>query len=237
MHVESWERQPSRFDGATLVVGRVSAAAEEVVDMGELEVADEVLIAREVSARAEDPDHDIVNLVKAGSLDAALRTLMRRHGTAVFRYCREALRDAALAEDVHQHVFIQAYRDLARFGGRSTMRTWLFAIARHRVLDAAKARRRALAHLEEDDTADPPDLTPAADEAIDDARLCEALVACVGKLGEHMRTAVLLRFQQGFTFEQMAEVCGEKPGTLQARVVRALPRLRECIEARTGGRL
>lgn len=237
MHVQSLETQPSEFGRATLVMGMVSAAAEEVVDMGELEVADEVLIGHEVSARAEDPDRDIVNLVSAGNLDAALRTLMRRHGTAVFRYCREELRDATLADDVHQHVFIQAHRDLLRFAGRSTVRTWLFAIARHRVLDAAKARRRAQAHIEDDDTADPTDLTPAAGEQIDDVRLREALVACVDKLGDHMRTAVLLRYQQGFTFEEMAEVCGEKPGTLQARVVRALPRLRACIEARTKGRL
>jgi RNA polymerase sigma-70 factor (ECF subfamily) len=220
-----------------MMLGMVSAGAEEVVDMGELEVADEVLIAREVSARTEDSDRDIIDLVNAGDPEAALRMLMRRHGTAVFRYCCEALRDGALAEDVHQHVFIQAFRDLGRFAGRSTVRTWLFAIARHRVLDAAKARRRAQAHLEDDATADAPDLTPAAGDQLDDLRLGEELVACVDKLGEHMRTAVLLRYQQGFTFEEMAEICGEKPGTLQARVGRALPRLRACIEARTGGRL
>jgi RNA polymerase sigma-70 factor (ECF subfamily) len=229
--------QPSELGRAMLVLGMVSARAEEVVDMGELEVADEVLIAHEVSARAEDPDRDIVNLVNAGNLEAALRTLMRRHGIAVFRYCRAALGDAALAEDVHQHAFIQAHRDLSRFAGRSTVRTWLFAIARHRVLDAAKARRRAQAHLEKGSTAEPPDLTPMAGDQIDDLRLREALVACVGQLGEHMRTPVLLRYQQGFTFEEMAEICGEKPGTLQARVGRALPRLRACIEARTGCRL
>ena len=222
-----------------LVMGMFSAAADEV-DMGQLEVADEALFAQAVRARAEDPDRDIVDLALDGDLNAALRALMRRHGAAVFRYCREALRDTALAEDVHQHVFIQAHRDLPRFGGRATIRTWLFAIARHRVLDAAKSRRRALAHLENKDTLetiDPPDLTLTAGEQIDDIRLHEALIMCIDRLGEHMRTAVLLRYQQGFTFEEMAQVCGEKPGTLQARVVRALPLLRACIEVRTRGRL
>jgi RNA polymerase sigma-70 factor (ECF subfamily) len=234
MHVVSWEMRPPELGGSTPVMSMIAAAE---VDMGQLEVADEVLIAQEVCARAEDPDRDIVNLALNGDLNAALRTLMRRHGSAVFRYCREALHDRALAEDVHQQVFIQAHRDLPRFGGRATLRTWLFAIARHRVLDAAKSRRRALARIEDKDTSDPPDLTLTAGEQIDDVRLHEALIACIAKLGEHMRTAVLLRYQQGFSFEEMAEVCGEKPGTLQARVVRALPRLRACIEASTRGRL
>jgi len=219
-----------------LVMGMFSAAADEV-DMGQLEVADEALFAQAVRARAEDPDRDIVDLALDGDLNAALRALMRRHGAAVFRYCREALRDTALAEDVHQHVFIQAHRDLPRFGGRATIRTWLFAIARHRVLDAAKSRRRAESHLHDDDATGVADPRPSPGESIDDARLREALIACLDTLREQVRTALLLRFQQGFTFEDMAEVCREKPGTLQAKVTRALPVLRTCIESRTGGSL
>jgi RNA polymerase sigma-70 factor (ECF subfamily) len=160
---------------------------------------------------------------------------MDRHGTAVYRYCREALRDATLADDVQQQVFIEAFRDLPKFTQRSSVRTWLFAIARHRVLDAAKSRRRAQSHIEEDDATSVPDPRPSASERIDDGRLRDALVACLEKLRASVRTALLLRFQQGFTFEDMSEVCREKPGTLQAQVTRALPVLRECIEGRTGG--
>ncbi|HET7500685.1 MAG TPA: sigma-70 family RNA polymerase sigma factor [Kofleriaceae bacterium] len=204
--------------------------------MRQLELAEEAVTVRE-RAHPEDPDRDVVELVGAGRTDAALRLLMERHGTAVYRYCREELRDAALADDVHQQVFVQVHRDLPRFAGRATVRTWLFAIARNRVLDAAKARRRATAYIEHDDTADAPDLTPSPDEQIDDVRLVQMLVHCVARLPAAMRTAVLLRYQQGFTFAEMARICGEKPGTLQARVTRALPLLRKCIEATTAGSL
>jgi RNA polymerase sigma factor (sigma-70 family) len=182
-----------------------------------------------------DPDRDIVELINGGDLGPALTSLMRRHGTAVYRYCREELHDRTLADDVHQQIFIQAYRDLGKFAGRSTLRTWLFAIARHRVLDAAKSRRRAQAHIEEDDTADTPDPSPPPSERLDEARLEHALVTCLRRLGEHLRGVLVLRYQQGFTFEDLAVIYGKKPGTLQARVARALPTLRRCIEARTGG--
>jgi RNA polymerase sigma-70 factor, ECF subfamily len=197
--------------------------------------------------RADDADRDIVALIeRAGAGDrpergraggTALELLLQRHGTAVYRFCRQQLHDPVLAEDVHQQIFSEAYRDLTTFSGRSTLRTWLFAIARNRVLDAAKARRRARAYFEEDDTADAPDPTPQPGQRIDDARLLEALVECVGNLDTHTRTIVLLRYQQGFTFEEISDICKEKPGTLQARVTRALPRLRKCIEARTGGKV
>ena len=164
---------------------------------------------------------------------------MQRHGTAVYRYCREALRDAALADDVQQQVFIAAFRDLPRFHRRSTLRTWLFAIARNRVLDAAKSRRRAQSHIDGDgeDATSVPDPGPSPGESLDDARLRDALLACLDLLKPKVLSALLLRFQQGFTFEDMAAICREKPGTLQAQVTRALPALRTCIESRTGGAL
>jgi len=199
-------------------------------------IGDANLMVQEVAVRPDDSDRDIVGVVKTGDVTAALRILMQRHGTAVYRYCREGLHDWMLADDVHQQIFIQAHRDLTRFAGRSTLRTWLFAIARHRVLDAAKSRRRARTHLEDDETADTADPSAEPGEQLDDARLRQALVVCLAALGEHLRTAVLLRYQQGFTFEDMANICDEKPGTLQARVTRALPALRKCIAGRTGGK-
>jgi RNA polymerase sigma factor (sigma-70 family) len=188
-------------------------------------------------AVVREADHDIVELVAAGEYTAALREAMQRHGTAVYRYCREELHDAGLADDVHQQIFVQLHRDMAAFAGRAKFRTWLFAIARNRVRDAARSRRRAEAHFEHDETADTPDPTADPGDQIDDARLIQALIACVEQLGEASRAAVLLRYQQGFTFEEMATICGDKPGTLQARVTRALRALARCVEARTGDKL
>jgi RNA polymerase sigma-70 factor (ECF subfamily) len=187
-------------------------------------------------ARHGDPDEDALRLVRDGDLTAALKCLMQRHGGAVYRYCRVALNDATLAADVQQQVFIEAHRDLPRFAGRSTLRTWLLGIARHRVLDAVKLRRRVQAHLDEDArAADPPDPGPSPEQWLDDARLVAALLAAVAELDERVRTTLLLRYQQGMTFEEMAEITGENAGTLQARVARALRRLRERIEQRLPG--
>jgi RNA polymerase sigma-70 factor (ECF subfamily) len=180
--------------------------------------------------RGLDPDEDVLVLVTGGNHKLALQRLMQRHGAAVYRYCLIAVGDAALADDVHQQVFIEAFRDLPRFARRSTLRTWLLGIARHRVLDAAKRRRRARNHVETARAADLPDLAPSAGDGLDDAELRAALASCVAQLEEPARTAVLLRYQQTLTYEEMAVICGEKPGTLQARVSRALRRLRAMID-------
>lgn len=182
-----------------------------------------------------DRDDDLIALVRSGDVAGALNGLMRRHGRAVYSYCREALHDATLADDVHQQTFIEAYRDLPRFAGRSTLRVWLFGIARHRVLDAVKRRRRTQHKIRDAHTLEVPDHRPSPAESLDETRLQQVLIAVLGELEEPTRTAILLRYQQGFTFEEMAQICHEKAGTLNARVVRALRHLRVEIEGRMAG--
>lgn len=159
---------------------------------------------------------------------------MKRYGSAIYRYCCEALRDATLAKDVHQLTFIGAYKDLGRYEGRGALRVWLFKIAYHRVLDEAKSRKRRRLRFDSVELPELEDRSAPADERIDDARLTDALWSCIARLGEHIRSALLLRFQQGLTFEEMSAILDEKAGTLQARVSRAQKWLRQCIEQTAG---
>jgi RNA polymerase sigma-70 factor (ECF subfamily) len=184
-----------------------------------------------------DLDGELALFVANGDMTGALRLLMSDQGAAVYRFCRETLRDATLADDVQQQVFIEAFRDLPKFDRRAKVRTWLFGIARHRVLDAAKARKRARAHIEDGDATRVADPQPSLDESLDAQRLHRALTACIDELPERVRAAVLLHYQQGFSFEDMARMSDERAGTLQARVARAKLTLHTCIERQMGGAL
>jgi RNA polymerase sigma factor (sigma-70 family) len=174
-------------------------------------------------------DGDILVLAETGNATGAVRLLMRRYGTAVYRYCRSELRDAALTDDVHQHVFIQVFRDLSRFNRSSTLRVWLFAIARNRVLDALKQRRRQLRARIPESTTNQIESWLSAGESIDDERLRTLVRESLDHLSEKARTAVILHYGQGLTFEEMSRILGERPKTLHGRVARAISTLRESI--------
>jgi RNA polymerase sigma-70 factor (ECF subfamily) len=64
------------------------------------------------------------------------------------------------------------------------------------------------------------------------AEMAGALEHCLDELAPSTKSAVLLRFREGLGFEEMAVLSDEKAGTLQARVARALPVLRKCLERR-----
>lgn len=169
-----------------------------------------------------------------GERRARVAKLVEEHGVAVRGLCVRLLRDQSLADDVVQQVFINAYRDLDRFEGRSSPRTWLFGIASHRCLDAIKSRHRRMLRIESNEPAMLAFEAPASEpiERIDHARRIAALEACLELLPEEMRAAVLLRFQTEATYEELELRLGASANTLQVRVARALPRLRRCLNRR-----
>ncbi len=169
------------------------------------------------------------NALAKGQQHEALTCLMRAYGDEIFRFCVSQLASRSDAQDVLQTVFVQAYQGLEKFEGKSAFRTWLFAIARHRCLDHIKIARRRQARVEfVDEVPEPP---PDIDATPTDPQLTRALRRCLDALPESVRTVVLLRFQAGFSYAELAQQSKEKAGTLQARVVRALPTLRRCLEA------
>jgi RNA polymerase sigma-70 factor, ECF subfamily len=161
-----------------------------------------------------------------------LRRLMAEYGGAVYATCVRILRDRVLAEDVLQRVFLDAHRDLDRFQGRSTIRTWLIGIATHRCQDAMKARRRREKRFHTDEHAVINAADPSSDVEgpLDRARVGKALEDCLGELSGESRAAVLMRFHAGMSYEEMADAVGDNPGTLRKRVIRALPVVRRCLE-------
>src|SRR5947199_4163125 len=92
----------------------------------------------------------------------AMRTLFGRHRVALYRWLLRLVRDEALAEDLLSDVFLDVWRQAAAFEARSSVSTWLLAIARYKALSAR--RRRADVELDDKvaarvaDTADDPEV-------------------------------------------------------------------------------
>lgn len=189
--------------------------------------------SRLVEVKGDGTERRAFAALERGDHEATLRILMDAYGDAVYRFCRQLVRDAEMARDVHQTTFVAAYQSLARFRGRSKWKTWLFGIARHRALDAIKMeRRRRRRFVQVEELPEPAKEGGGGTEKRAESRsLQAALERCLTKLAPHIRAAVLLRFQDEMSYRDMAEVCGERPATLQARVSRAMPVLKRCLRA------
>src|SRR6476620_2041507 len=114
---------------------------------------------------ASDDEMTIGRIANGDQL--AMRTLFGRHRVALYRWLLRLVRDEALAEDLLSEVFLDVWRQAAAFEARSSVSTWLLAIARYKALSAR--RRRTDAELDDQvaaTVADPADNPPgrAAEE-------------------------------------------------------------------------
>jgi RNA polymerase sigma-70 factor (ECF subfamily) len=190
------------------------------------------MAATRTAVDLRDVDDRIREALHRGDRRAAFVAMMSGYGEAIYRHCARLLRDPTLASDVQQAAFEQAYRDLPTLQDTQRIRGWLFRIATHRALDAAKRRRRFYRRFVAEEHGPAPEAAITAPTSLENAEAARALEDCLSQLEDRLRATVLLRFKEEMSYEEMAEVLDEQATTLRKRVARALPVLKRCLEGK-----
>lgn len=158
-----------------------------------------------------------------------LRRAYEAHGTVIFSFCRRSL-GHDLASDVTQEVFVTAWRNRARYDhAKGTLRSWLFGIARFKVLGALRGRPplHAVHNPEEErERIDPSEVDRLADRLV--------LEDAMAGLTDRAREILRLAYVEDLTHVQIAERTRLPLGTVKSDIRRALGRLRRELEASDG---
>ncbi|MCP3957224.1 MAG: sigma-70 family RNA polymerase sigma factor [bacterium] len=177
--------------------------------------------------RTTASDAELVEQVLAGSSEA-FRQLVERFQRPVLSVIARMVGDPALAEDLAQEAFIKAYRALGSFDPRRKLASWLFKIAHNTTIDHLRRGRPETVPLEPagpDDEESWEVLAASEDEGpqrrAEQAQLVRGLDAALGRLAPRYREILLLRFQQGLAYHEIAEVTGLAMGTVKVHLHRA----------------
>ena len=165
----------------------------------------------------------------AGGDQLAMQTLFVRHRVALYRWLLRLVGDEALAEDLLSNVFIDVWRHAAKFEVRSSVSTWLLAIARYKALSAR--RRRIDAELDEKvpviiaDPADNPELV------LQKKNQTELVRHSLARLSPEHGEVIDLVYYHGKSVREVAEIVGVAAATVKTRMFYARKKLAELFEA------
>jgi RNA polymerase sigma-70 factor, ECF subfamily len=161
----------------------------------------------------------------------AMRTLFGRHRVPLYRWLLRLVGDEASAEDLLSDVFLDVWRQAAAFEARSSVSTWLLAIARYKALSAC--RRRTDAELDETvasaDTADDPEVVL---QKKTQAELLRRSLACLSP--EHGEVIDLVYFH-GKSVKEVAEIVRVTEATVTTRMFYARKKLADLVAAASDG--
>ena len=155
----------------------------------------------------------------AGGDPLAAAALVRATQPDVWRLCA-ALGDRGSADDLTQETYLRAFGSLHRFEHRSSVHTWLLAIARRVCADAVRSRRRRLIGLVRDD-ADLETFVHRNRAPADAVAEGAAVADLLARLDPDRREAFVLTQLVGLPYAEAAEVAGCPVGTIRSRVARA----------------
>lgn len=177
--------------------------------------------------RVEASDEDLLARVRGGERNA-FDELVRRHERSIYLLALRYLGVPEDARDVTQRAFVQAYRQLERFRGQASFRTWIYRIASNLALDTLRARgreARLAAELLEPAPVDGDKLPMSLDVREERVRLRRA----VAELPPKQRLVVELRIFDELPFREVAEIVGSSEDSAKVNFHHALKRLRALL--------
>ena len=183
-------------------------------------------------------DADLIARVRNGEHDA-FYDLVRPHERGLYLAALSIVNNAADAEEVVQEAILKAFKAIGQFRGEAKFSTWIIQIAINEArMKLRKDRRHLYESLDEsrkgEDEGDyiPRDFADWREipsEALESARLRQALRKALDSLSPKYRQVLILRDVQHLNIAETAELLGVNEGTVKTRLLRARLMMRDAL--------
>jgi RNA polymerase sigma-70 factor (ECF subfamily) len=173
-------------------------------------------------------DAELVRRVAAGD-ETALRALIAVYQTRVYRFAMRLVRNAAVAEEVTNEVFLEVWRNAGRFEGASAPGTWVLSIAHHRAVSRLRKRREE--SWDEDAAGALADARDDPEVAAQKADKGAILRLCLDKLSAEHKAVIDLVYYHELSVSEVSEVLQIPENTVKTRMFYARKRLSELLKA------
>jgi len=172
---------------------------------------------------------------RAKSDPAAFGELYDRYAAQIYRFVRARIRDESAAEDITAEVFLSALRHIKSYRDQGRpLSCWLYRIAVNAVASHYRGQRPALSLDDQLGLVSP--LLDPLDEVVDRERL-RTIWQAVDALPAQQRAAMILKFSEDMTMDEIGGVLGKSPAAAKLLVYRAMQRLRRELASATVERL
>jgi RNA polymerase sigma-70 factor, ECF subfamily len=162
--------------------------------------------------------------------DGAYDELVRVYHTSIFHVAYRMLGDSSDAADAVQEIFLKVFRNVQRFRGDSSLKTWIYRIAFSEILNRLRWWKRrfrsSTVSLDDQPEGKGPYIhlassSPSPLQVLEAKERENAIQQALTKLSGEHRSIVILRDIEGFSYSEIADILGISSGTVKSRLARA----------------
>ena len=147
------------------------------------------------------------------------------HVDALFRYASFNVRDRETARDIVSETFTKTWSYVAKGGQIENMKAFLYRTLKNLIIDHYRSKKSvSLDALAEDERFDPVAEVEVSIEEHAESRLAFGLL---DKIPKEYKDVVVMRFVQGLSFREIADITEEEENTVAVRFHRALKKVKE----------
>lgn len=166
---------------------------------------------------SRNADLSLVQKIAEGD-HAAMKTVYELHSGPLFHFVKNWLADPHEASDIVHETMLEVWRRADRFQGRSSLKSWIFSIARNKSIDK---NRKSSRMSYTDEVPDMVDEEASPMEALEVSQDAAALKACIANLSETHRRMIHLAFYEDMSYKEISEIEGCPLGTVKTRILHA----------------
>ena len=162
----------------------------------------------------------------------AFETLVKANQAMAYQLAYRMTGNPEDAADLTQEAFLNAWRGLSAFDGRSSFSTWLYRLTANAAIDCLRREKKRRGELSIEGGELPlslPDAGPSPQEAAEGGELRAAVNAALARLTDQHRTVLILRELQELSYEEIAGALSLDLGTVKSRISRARKALRKIL--------
>lgn len=182
-------------------------------------------------------ESELVRAARSGD-QSAFEALVKANQAMAYQLAYRMTGNPEDAADLTQEAFLNAWRGLAAFDGRSSFSTWLYRLTSNACIDFLRREKRRVSlsmtlEDEEDEEgrqADLPDQRFSPERELEKKEATEALRRGLAALTPEYREILTLRELEGYSYQELSRELGLEEGTVKSRLARARLALRDFLQ-------
>ena len=181
-------------------------------------------------------EKQLIDRARRGDI-RAYEEIVRRSQGEVRTFVKSRILNDAAADDIAQEVFVGAYKSIVKFQGNSSLKSWLFSIAKNKIVDFIRKESRRQEFMSELQSAFATNKTqhsPLQTKAQSDLpQVIESLKQCVSRLSPDAKQMIKNFYYEDISAAKIAQSTGHKAGSVRMMLMRIRRALAKCIDANT----